>query len=543
MSRMIRRARIPLLVVTAFLLASLAPTPGAADDAAPGPGVAPRLVTMDGRSVEDMVAATGLNAMPGLDTDAPAPASRGAAPTGGSGPTATGGHALWSARYQGNAAGWSITNDIAVDPSGRMVYVTGESVSAGTWQKFVTVAYDATTGAQVWEARYSGSTIYSEIAMRVATSPEGSRVYVTGYGQNPGTGLDYTTIAYDAATGTRLWVTHYSGPGGGWDIPMALLVSPDGGTLYVSGYSEIGTTWAFNAATVALDAANGQVLWSHRYAGPGGQAYGLDATLSENGERLYVTGMRWSPSAAWDFVTLAYDTAGGALLWDSAYDGPASGTDLARGVAVSKEGTRVYIGGESEGIGTRSDLATIGYDAATGAELWVSRYDGPSNHYEWSRDVALTPDGETVVIGGSSVRVATVLEYVALAYNTADGSLRWLYEYDGPGNEYDEVRGMKMSATGDRLYLTGQSWSWSTAYDMATVAVDTATGAEIWVARFDGTGNRDYGTQVAMDPLGLRVIATGYGRGTSGDLDYITASYLLDEVAIATGVTGLIPDV
>ena len=46
----------------------------------------------------------------------------------------------------------------------------------------------------------------------VVASPDGSTVFVTGSAWRPGSGHDYLTMAYGAATGTKLWLTRYNGP-------------------------------------------------------------------------------------------------------------------------------------------------------------------------------------------------------------------------------------------------------------------------------------------------------------------------------------------
>ena len=48
----------------------------------------------------------------------------------------------------------------------------------------------------------------------MAVSPGGSRVFVTG-----ASGGDSETVAYSAATGRRLWVSRYNGPGTGLPPP------------------------------------------------------------------------------------------------------------------------------------------------------------------------------------------------------------------------------------------------------------------------------------------------------------------------------------
>src|SRR5262245_7536126 len=71
---------------------------------------------------------------------------------------------------------------------------------------FTTIAYDAATGARLWTAHYSGpgsahfrSTFW---AIAVAASPDSARVHVTGTAAAVGNLPSTATVAYDAATGT-----------------------------------------------------------------------------------------------------------------------------------------------------------------------------------------------------------------------------------------------------------------------------------------------------------------------------------------------------
>jgi hypothetical protein len=62
-------------------------------------------------------------------------------------------------------------------------------------------------------------------------------VYVTGGSTGATSHQDYLTIAYNAATGARLWVERYNGPPNGDDAARSLAVSPSAGPVYVTGYS------------------------------------------------------------------------------------------------------------------------------------------------------------------------------------------------------------------------------------------------------------------------------------------------------------------
>ena len=77
-------------------------------------------------------------------------------------------------------------------------------------------------------ARYSGPGNGDDQAFSVAVSPGGTRVFVTGTSQGATSHYDSATVAYSAATGTRLWARRYNGPGNGDDHAYSVAVSPDG---------------------------------------------------------------------------------------------------------------------------------------------------------------------------------------------------------------------------------------------------------------------------------------------------------------------------
>jgi hypothetical protein len=80
----------------------------------------------------------------------------------------------------------------------------------------------------------------------MAVSPDSSTIYLTG--APAGNCCKSGTVAFAVATGTQLWERIYNGPGrrGNWG---ALALSPDGGTLYVTGESVLGKSAGF--ATIA----------------------------------------------------------------------------------------------------------------------------------------------------------------------------------------------------------------------------------------------------------------------------------------------------
>jgi len=60
-------------------------------------------------------------------------------------------------------------------------------------------------------------------------------------------------------------------------------------------------------------------------------------------------------------ATIAYRAASGDRLWTARYNGPAHQDDGATAVAVSPTCGTVFVTGESQGIGTKTDYATLAY--------------------------------------------------------------------------------------------------------------------------------------------------------------------------------------
>src|SRR5207249_4263976 len=140
-----------------------------------------------------------------------------------------------------------------------------------------TVAYLASTGHQLWVDRYDGPGNGDDFANSLGVSPDGAAVFVTGSSIGSTGAADYATIAYDTATGDKLWVRRYDGPASSDDAAHSLAVSPDGGAVFVTGLST-GSAGDFDYATVAYDASTGGKLWVRRYTGPGNgtdEAYSL----------------------------------------------------------------------------------------------------------------------------------------------------------------------------------------------------------------------------------------------------------------------------
>lgn len=418
---------------------------------------------------------------------------------------------LWTARYDGPAFnGSDAATGMAVSPDGNTVYVTGFSDTLVRDSDFATIAYDA-DGRRLWTARLG---LTHSGGIDIAVSPDGARVFVTGQVSAGDTG-DFGTVAYDGATGKQLWFSQYD-RAAGYDRPAAIAVAPDGSTVFVTGVTtQPGTSDVWDATTLAYDATTGDQRWVSSYDDPshlGDSARAI--AMSPEGDRVYVTGGTDTPDGGLNIATLAYDASTGDQLWLARYDGPRH-DDSGKDIATSPDGTRLFITGSSESQ-TRFDYVTIAYDAESGTQLWSRRE--PKGDFPGS--LVVSPDGSRVFVTGTS----NWGDYLTQAYTAGSGSLVWTATYDdGSG---DAATAMAIGPDGARLYVTGNSNSFQSGIDYATVAYAAGSGTQLWAARYDGPSSLvDEPFAIGLSPNRHRVFVTGLSDGASFDQDYLTVSY------------------
>src|SRR5581483_4412543 len=122
----------------------------------------------------------------------------------------------------------------------------------------------------------------------------------------------------------------------------------------------------------------------------------------------------------------------GALLWGQSYHGSGCCGDIPSALGVSPDGSKVFITGRSGGSGTGDDYATVAYDATTGARQWVKRYNGEANGTDDAYDLAVSPDGSQLFVTGRSLGSGSGDDYATVSYDPATGARQWLKRYNGP---------------------------------------------------------------------------------------------------------------
>src|SRR5258707_14790494 len=97
----------------------------------------------------------------------------------------------------------------------------------------------------------------------------------------------------------------------------------------------------------------------------------------------------------------------------------------------------VYVTGRSQRRTSSYDYATVDYNAATGAQRWVSRYNGPVNGTESANAVIVSPGGQTIYVTGGTAGKTPPTDFATIPYNAATGGARCAGRDNGFGNFRD----------------------------------------------------------------------------------------------------------
>ncbi|HUP70615.1 MAG TPA: kelch repeat-containing protein [Acidimicrobiales bacterium] len=416
------------------------------------------------------------------------------------------------------------------------------SFSPPTSLRAATPAHCAAPGTddkcEAWVATHQSE----ENPYDVVVGAGGRRIYTTGIG---------ATVAFDDA-GHQLWDTPFPGDHG---AGYAVVVSPDDLRLYVA--FETVENGARQTGTIAYDARTGRPVWAVRSLN--GEFGGGDIVVSRDGQRVLVLARGCAsggpvigcPNRDHTYVTSSLDATSGTRRWTSNYDsgkrpdGTLVDHDAPRELVLSRDGTRVFVGGLS---------ATVAYDTSSGATLWATLED----RSDFS-GVATSPDGSLVFATGLGPSGPAWLgDFVTVAYNAATGTKVWASHLplppDPPGTPGSMAgfapwpccgKGpLQMSPTGDRLYLTGMAayytaWPGRVDFDALTLAYEPSSGRIVWQARYRGatpnpgidpnTDERGFFLEVAPD--GSRIYMTGLSYNATdyaldnGPRDYATVAY------------------
>lgn len=273
------------------------------------------------------------------------------------------GEALWERVFDGAGGMEDRVADLAIDPSGDQVYVTG---SMTTDRQPVpdkdplvvarTFALDTNSGETVAVYQHETEGMYvpsgthspvSEVSRAVSVSPNGDALVIGLTAFEDTGGWNIVVDVVDTTSDERRWQASYSD---GENL-RDLAISED--TVYATGIGFGQTSLDFDFATVALDLVSGEKAWTSVWDGKREcNDYPRSLELGPQGEDLFVVGVTPNPKGAspvwsqamtrtecytgiqrtstigtmgvrngvWRYATVAFDTGSGEVDWSAVYE-------------------------------------------------------------------------------------------------------------------------------------------------------------------------------------------------------------------------------
>ncbi|AKM10533.1 outer membrane protein assembly factor BamB family protein [Croceicoccus naphthovorans] len=264
-------------------------------------------------------------------------------------------------------------------------------------------AFDAQSGARVWQHSLEVKGDGSSSVFGGGASYEGGKVYVTtGVGQ---------VAALDAATGAEVWSVKPAGPLRG--APTIAF-----GALYVMTQDN---------QVISLDLADGSVQWTE--AGSQGQSGLFGVASPAAGQGTVIAGF-----SSGELIAYRYEN--GRNLWADALARTSISTSV--GILTDIDADPIIDGGNVYALGQGGRMAA--YELVTGQRVWELNLAGIS----------------TPAVGGNWLFVITD-DAKLMAIARATGKVRWIADlpkYRNEKKEKDELFWSGPVLAGGRLWVT-----------------------------------------------------------------------------------------
>jgi uncharacterized delta-60 repeat protein len=322
------------------------------------------------------------------------------------------------------------------------VYVAGRTLSFGAGdQDAFLLKYDG-LGQLVWQQTYGTAPSEpffraDETAQGVATSPDGSAIYITG---QFGDGRVFL-VKFDPDGG----LTWQRTLGDNGDFARAVAVAADG-SVYITG-GTVSRAGVQGDVFLAKFTPDGALAWNLRW-GAAGHDTAYDLAIDAAGS-VYVAG-ETNSFVANDAFLLKVSPAG-IVLWERDWgaldrDG-FPGLTSAWGVGTASDGS-IYITGSASDIGADPNIILVKFDT-NGNVVW-QKIGGPG--FGAGLDVAVAGDGAIFVTGNFMVESRDVPDafggHAFVAEYQPDGKKKKAVAWGGADHESANAESIAISSDG-----------------------------------------------------------------------------------------------
>ena len=332
---------------------------------------------------------------------------------------------------------------VVVSPDGRQIYT-----ASGVDDSVTVFSRQANSGALTFVEGHKDNVAGVDGldgAISATISPDGRHVYVAA-------AIDGAIVVFsrDVVSGKLTFLAAYRGnsvAGPPLSLPVSLTISPDGQHLYAADMR--------NDAIIVFrrDETSGHLAYVEAQKDKVGGVAGLDGpvslTVSPDGRHVYVAGIYGDA-----VVVFQRDKETGTLRFLEAKKNGLNGLtglDRASAVTVSPDGRHVYVTGSAQGV-----VAAFSRNTRTGALTFLAQYqDGVAgvSGLEGACYVTVGPNGQYVYVAGINDDTIAIFRRHLIS-----GKLTFLDAYqDGLADidGLDGITSLAVSPDGRHLYAAG----------------------------------------------------------------------------------------
>lgn len=251
----------------------------------------------------------------------------------------------------------SVTDEFRFDVAFAVTADRDIVFAAGPVRNFTSLlirAHDARTGQLLWQDEVPGGQMFVSTQGRLVARR--GLLFVAGGLLTQAGDQDFMVRAYDEKTGALQWVQQLDA--GGNDEAVSLSLS--GNRLFAGGFDACDASFLSCSFSVrALDSKTGAVLWQDRFqAAPGGDA-NVNAIVARGG-LVFAGGNAQDATGLYQWTLRTYDAASGALLRTELI---ASGGRISTVQGLALSGDRLYATGTISTSAATDDFTVRAYRA------------------------------------------------------------------------------------------------------------------------------------------------------------------------------------
>ena len=310
----------------------------------------------------------------------------------------------------------------------------------------------------------------------------------------------------------------------GNNLPFASVTDAAGNTYMTGGSSNLEQQ-SGDVFTIKIS-PEGAILWEVREeAEIFAVDNGLEITLAPDGN-VVISATYWNGEET-DMQTIKYNAADGAQIWSHIYAGTGDGLDVPTDITADTAGNIVVTG--ITWSGNSIDFLTVKYNS-DGTLLWDAT-ENPAGADAWNEPASVITDGSgNVIVTGYSPNEEGWLNYYTVKYN-AEGVEQWAESYHFERNEDEENPESPVISTNStpadvitdvagNIYVTG---TFDTFTDRFGTIKYTADGNQEWVEVYMSGDELTNAYALAIDGDALYVAGRHYGGFESDGV--VLASY------------------